>query len=114
MAVSIGLGKVLAASQKNDIEYVRAFIYAHAHANRLARNLNQRGGLPRARTLFLNFDSLQDFSNKAIKFNSQKVEKISAYLKGNLWIVKCLNSGATVSAKVREHILAGLFRPEGA
>ena len=55
-----------------------------------------------------------DSHRKTESVSDQNLEKISDYLNGNLLLVKCLNSGATVSAKVREHVLAGLFRPEGA
>ena len=62
--------------------------------------------------LVLDYALLEAYGKQANNLNTQTIEKISGYLKGNVWIVKCLNSGATVSAKVREQVLAGLFRPE--
>jgi hypothetical protein len=64
--------------------------------------------------LDLDLVNLNAYRRQANIFNTQIISKISSYLEGNIWIVKCLNSGATVSAKAREHVLAGLFRPEGA
>ncbi|MFN0212936.1 MAG: NACHT domain-containing protein [Saprospiraceae bacterium] len=55
---------------------------------------------------------LKAYYMQANNLNIQILVKTSNYLKGNLWIVKCLNSGATISAKVREQVLAGLFKPE--
>lgn len=78
-------------------------------ARDLARDLDR----DIARDLALDLDQLEAYARKANNLNVQIVSKVSNYMKGNVWIVKCLNSGATVSTKVRERVLAGLFRPEG-
>lgn len=70
--------------------------------------------LDRALDLALDFALDRDkltFYVKENNFNIQTASKIEIYLKGNIWIAKCLNSGATISAGVREKILEDMFKP---
>jgi hypothetical protein len=48
---------------------------------------------------------------KAHNLTPQIFEKITAFLTGNIWIAKCLRSGAYISADVREKVLAEMFQP---
>jgi len=59
----------------------------------------------------LDFSLLNMFNNREYYINPQLASTISKYIKGNLWLVKCLNSGAYISQKVRAQILENLFKP---
>lgn len=77
------------------------------------RELSLTSDLRFALVSSFNPSSLQFYGIELKKSSNKSIEKISIYLKGNLWIIKCLNSGIPVSAKVRKLVLRGLFKPEG-
>ncbi len=52
---------------------------------------------------------LETYSNSNV--NARIVYKISNYIKGNLWLAKCLHSGAYISQGVRERVLGVMFKP---
>lgn len=58
----------------------------------------------------INLDLLKPFG-KANNVNLHNLKNINIYIKRNLWIVQCLQSGATISTTVREKILSDMFRP---
>ncbi len=102
--VARGLGRDLVHDFALDRDLARDLALDRGLARDLARN----------RDLNLNLDSLETYSKQVTSLNVNIIEKTSTYLKGNEWLVKCLNSGAYISKDMRERVLAGLFKPERA
>ncbi len=92
------LSLALALDRARDLKLALAL--AHTHTLALASALD------------LDLDRLKAYG-KANNLSLQNVEKISKYLKGNLWLAKCLNSGAYISQGVRERVLGEMFKPKG-
>ena len=65
---------------------------------------------PSARGRGLDLNRLKAY-RKASNLTPQNVVKINDYLKTNIWLAKCLNSGAYISQPVRERVLGEMFKP---
>lgn len=82
------------------IELARVDINDRSLPLEMARGLAR--GLIRDRT------ALESYRGQIKKLGSQTLEKTIAYLKGNYWITKCLNSGAYVTQSVRNKVLTNI------
>jgi predicted NACHT family NTPase len=97
------------------LELVQVLTLAHVHAFTLANALDfnfdfahtRKRDLALALTLDLDLEQL-----KASNLSPQIAEKIGDYLTGNLWLAKCLGSGAYISQEVRERVLGEMFKPK--
>jgi len=62
-------------------------------------------------SLLVDLDNLENYS-RTNTLSKQTIEHVGSYLKGNLWLVKCLHSGAYISQGVRERVLGEMFKPK--
>jgi predicted NACHT family NTPase len=95
--------RALALDRALDLDLARALDLARDLDLDLARALD--------RALDLDLDQLEAYG-KANNLTPQIAEKITDYLTGNLWLAKCLRSGAHISQEVRERVLGEMFKPK--